>query len=194
MARMGLVELLNQLLTGSEPVSFYDALTIVRQARGTEPSEPLLRAMLDLHDAEHTTDGARTVLADYFRALARRQENQRRLASRPLTLKDHGKTARASVGSTLQLRLEERRSAGFRWQVETQSGGGKASRSPASHDFASTAVFDVKLHKTGELFLELFETPPPTGAPDQRLQPRTFHLRVVIEAPLETSPPPAEAP
>src|SRR5512139_2031976 len=106
MARPPLGELLAQLQGSPEPVTFYDALSVVRPLRGDDdPAEPLLHALMALHDAEHTTDGARAVIADYLRALVRRQENQRRLASRPLTLKDQGKTVRAPVGTPLQLRL-----------------------------------------------------------------------------------------
>ena len=175
------VDVIAGLLETSEPVSFYDAQTLIRQLRVQEdPPDLIIAALMQLHDADNTTDGAREVLADYLRGCAARQENQRLLAQRPITLRDSGKTARVLLGDRLELHLDEQRSAGYRWEVTARRGGVQVARSTRSHDFASTSVFDVSCARTGSLEVELEEKPPPAAQTDEASMPRRFALTVVV--------------
>src|SRR5689334_459201 len=115
-----LTDMLAQLLQEAESVSFYETLTVTREARAhDELPEDVLHAMLVLHDAPQTTDGARDILSAFFKGYSTRLTTQRVLAARPIILKDSGKVARAQPGDTLLIRLDERRSAGYQWQVTT---------------------------------------------------------------------------
>jgi hypothetical protein len=189
------LELLDALSAADEPVTFHDAVVLVRQLRAqvqrSDPPDEVLAALVVLHDAGHTTDGAREVFADYLRACVTRQESQRTLARRPVILRDSGKTARIPLGGRCELHLDERRAAGFRWEIGDRRGGINVCRVEGRQtlgqsrtgmdDAASTAVFEVKPARTGMATVTLVERPPPAGAPRDDLEERRFELTVVVE-------------
>jgi hypothetical protein len=151
-----LAELVRELTETDLPVSFVDALRVVRVTRraGDLPDE-LVYALVALHDAAHLTDGGREVLADYLRAVAVKAQQERNLAARVIKLSDSGKTARAKAGSTLRITT-----GGSDWEVTTLRG-------PAT--VTGRTDFELHLNGPGRVYVEL------TG------QRRTFILRVVVE-------------
>jgi len=174
-------EVIGSLLQCPDPISYYDAFTLTRQLRGQDPSNRVLGALIQLHDADHATDGAREVLAEFLHGFAMRQENQRLIAQRAITAKDNGKTARAMAGDRLALHLEERRAAGYRWEVEQRVGPASVKRDPASAETQSTAIFVVQLQRPGKLELLFEERPPPAGAPQDEQENRRFGIEVIID-------------
>lgn len=177
----GVLTIAGRLLHFPEPVSFLDAVMLVRHARKTgEPREEELRALITLHDAPHTTDGARDVLRDFLGGWAKRQARQRTLGARVLTARDTGKTARVTAGTTLVIELGERRGKGCRWEVLACEGPGECVRDPSSEVSPSRATYLLHCQRPGQIHLTLAErsgagAPPPAS--------EDLILTVVVEAP-----------
>lgn len=178
MSESPIISLLQELGAAEVPVSFYDAVMVVQSARRRgELDEQELSALIALHDSPVSTDGARAVLKDYLSSCAQRMAAERERASRTLTMKDHGKVARARVGSSLVVALDERSGTGFRWEAERISGGAEVTRLASSR---GTAKIEVRITGPGRAHIWLVEQPPPaTGArPDTS---RRFELYLVCE-------------
>lgn len=176
-------EIAHRLLAYPEPIAFLDVLMLVRRARQLgEPSDTDLRSLLALQNAPHTTDGARKILDDYLRGCARRHETQENLGARVIRLKDSGKTARVTAGALLTLELDERRGAGWRWEISSSTGPIQVGRSPKSAESPSFAIYTVKALRKGhaELFME--EEPPPGRPPSSGEKGANFELTVEIES------------
>jgi hypothetical protein len=133
-----------------------------------------------MHDLPRTTDGARTILADFLRLQAGRHAEQRQRAARPLTLEDQGKTARVPAGSQVLIALDERRGQGYRWRVETVRGPGSCSRRVGAAADADRSAFDLKLNRPGLVVVTLAENRP-LEVDSGVAEPRTFELRVIVE-------------
>jgi hypothetical protein len=177
-----LIRAVGQMVGAGTPLSFYDALMVVQRARCIdELTDAALHWLIHMHDLPRTTDGARAILADFLRAQAERHADQRKRAARPLTLGDSGKTARATAGARVTLELEERRGQGYRWRVDAVRGPGSCGRRGVVPAGPPRGVFDVKLTRPGVLALKLAEDRPPEIADDDT-KPRTFELRVIVEA------------
>jgi hypothetical protein len=169
-----------QLLGASEPVSFYDVARVLRPFARVDPPDAILRRLLELHAAEHLTDGAREVLDGYLRACAARHAAERRLAASPLTARSHGRTARAAAGTSLTLRLDDRPKQGWRWELVACDGPLVCRRRPSAQAHDPAALFELQLSEAGRGQVSLAEQPSgETAAPGPK--PRTFTLNVVIE-------------
>lgn len=182
--RMSLHGVLPQLLHATDCVSFYEALGVVQDARKHDSLDAdVVQLLLQLHDAAHTTDGARTILADFLRGYQTRVQQQRFLGARPVTLKDHGKVTRVAPGATLVLLLDERRAAGFTWDVSAVSGKPQWTRLPNPPETVTKACFEFTWERTGQRYLTLREecTDPTRGAADPGQKARTFELRIIVE-------------
>lgn len=178
-------DIVERLLQATVPIAFLDVLMLVRRVRQSgEPRDSELVALMALLQAPHTTDGARRILDEYLGACARRQENQSALAKRSIRLKDNGKKARVASGAELTLELEERRGAGWRWEVESKSGPIEIKRSLKSAQSPSTAVYLVRALRPGSAYVALLETPPLGGASlnSASSEPPRFELSIEIEA------------
>jgi len=138
--------------------------------------------MVHLHDAPHTTDGARTILSDFVRTYQARIQQERLLAARPVTLKDHGKMLRTTVGTTLVLMLDERRAAGFEWNVTSCSGDPQLTRLPDPSESIARACFEIVWSQRGHMFLTLREECSDLSRTKGRsVQPRQFEIQIVVE-------------
>ena len=180
--------LLDDLLSTSDPVTFYEALTLVAAARPiAEPDAHTLNQLLLLHDAPHLTDGARDILGPFLKAHAQRINVQRNLAKRPILLKDTGKTARAPQHAVLLLSLEERRASGFLWRIGHISSNARCERQLDRADAPNRAEFEVELVGSGWVDLALTEdlnAPRSSRAQSATAQrPRNFDLHVLVEVP-----------
>lgn len=183
-----LLAIVADLLATQDPVTFYEALTVVAAARPiSEPEAHTLHALLRLHDAPHLTDGARDILGPFLKSHAQRMQQQRALAKRPILIKDAGKTARAPQGSVLILSLEERRASGLLWQAFEVSTKLRCERRLDRADAPNRAEFELELLAPGwaevALSEEVHQIRPSRnqGPGTQRL--RTFELRVMVEVP-----------
>ena len=170
---------IRNLLLAGEPVSFYDALMILRELGRREPSSAELGALLRLEGDPRTTDGAREILTEYLRNLAARHARERTLGSAAITLEASGRRVRAPVGGTLHLELDERRGAGFRWELSRQQGPLQCRRQPNESGGTRQASFEVTLLREGKGSLQLQEKPPPADTGTQ--SSRFFELEIVIE-------------
>ncbi len=188
-----LLRAVDQLVRSGVPLSFYDALGVVRRARRIDViaahdamdnmDSKILASMITMHDLSRTTDGARAILGHYLRGQARRQAAERELAARVITVDDSGKTARAVAGATLTLELKERRGAGFRWHLEGTGVGVHCERRGTAPGNPPRAQFAIELRRAGLTRVVLQERPPP-GALDDDAELRRFELRIVVEADL----------
>lgn len=184
-----LLEQLASLAATDGPISFYDALGVVRRARtaGALPDE-VLSALMTLHDAANLTDGAREILREFLASCAHRVAEERSRTSRPLTLADHLQTVRAVVGDALELALEERAGQGFRWRVAACPSGVSVDRigsRATDQPGVAAACFRVRLGRPGHLAVTLEEEPPPSAAPPSAKPPqsRRFSLDLLISRP-----------
>lgn len=179
-----LLRAVGQLVRSGVPLSFYDALGVVRRARRIDDvDDRVLADMINMHDLPRTTDGARAILSDFLRSQAQRQAAERDLAAQPIGVDASGKTARALPGSTLTLQLEERRGAGYRWQLEGSGQGVRCERRGNVPGNPPRAEFVIALRRVGMTRVVLEERPPPgTFEDDEPAKPRRFELRIVVEA------------
>ena len=181
-ANQQLLALIDELLRSETPVSFYDAMGVVADARKAgELSDQALAAMLALHDARVATDGARQVLGELLSMQAERQSEERARGARPLTLADADKTVRVKVGGVVTLELAERRSTGYRWEAELLSAGLQIERLEGPPEKKS-ARLRVHLLHPGDFHLELSERRPAAlEGTDNGPSPRRFGLRIRVE-------------
>ncbi|MBI5509189.1 MAG: hypothetical protein HY903_10585 [Deltaproteobacteria bacterium] len=181
------------LIESGGPISFYDAMGVVRSARAEgDLREPALAALIGLHDSNIATDGAREVLGEFLRVCAGRVQEERARAARTITLDDDGMTARATAGATLALTLDERAGSGHRWEVTKVQGPAyvdRLPRDPGGVAAPPVARFRVRLPRAGLVQLSFAEAPPPgTEADDDSPEPggdagpRTFVLRAVVDS------------
>jgi len=176
----GIETIVRRLLASPEPISFLDAVMVIRHVRKTgDPFEREVQSLIHLHDAPHTTDGAREVLADFLSGWARKQELERLLGGRVIIARDTGKKARVSEGTTVVLEFTERRGKGYRWEVERCEGPGRCTRDARSDETPSTAVFLLVCESPGQVYLTLRESPG-KGSPLPAGDP--FDLVIAVEA------------
>ena len=178
-----LEDLVHELTVTTDPVSFLDTLMLVRMARRDgDLGDRVIEGFVQLHDASHVTDGAREILARYLKSCARERADQRTRGTRPLNLRDSDKTVRGAVGDGLRLELNERRGAGFRWEVVESAGPLSIERSLESADSPSTAVYEVLLNGVGRGSLRLLETyTPAPGRPESPSAQRELVLWLVVD-------------
>jgi hypothetical protein len=151
-----------RLVDSPEPISFLDVVMLLRRSRQVgAPVNDELVALVALHDAPHTTDGARGILGEYLSGWAKRQQTQRDLGARTVLKRDSGKTARVAAGSSVRVELEERRGAGYRWEVKEISGPGSCEPVVEAGADLARAVFTMKAPQPGTVRVILEERPPP---------------------------------
>lgn len=167
MADERLAQLLNDLVHGGEPVSFYDAYRCVQLARRSrELGDALVHRMVELHDAPHLTLGGKDVLADFLKGYAQKLGQERALASRVIRQKDNGKVVRAKAGSRLLLGLAD---PVGEFKPVSQTGPLELRvRTPAQKS-TDGAEYELVLGRPGFAILEMA-----SGK-------RSFVLRVVVE-------------
>ena len=172
-----LLALAARLRESGEPVSFYDAFAVVRQARRCgELDDEAAKALVALQDAETLTDGGRRVLGDFLHSYAQRQAQERALARRTLERKDTGKTARAKAGARLRVHLCDRPGLDEPWQLVRLDGPATLERLTPARAEAERAEVELVLAKPGRVRLELAE-PGVKG----KATSRRFELSVVVE-------------
>lgn len=181
----------NELLEGTAPVSFYDAVMLVRRARRAgEIAEGVLASMLRLYDCDHVTDGGRAVMADFLRGVAQRYAQERALASRILRPKDSGKVARAKAGTVILLALSDiGPGQATDWRLVDLSGPARFDTLSPAQASAHNAAVELHLLAPGTVRLEL--APQMSAGANVRSsssssaslsdRPRAFALRVVVE-------------
>ena len=151
-----------RLVDSPEPISFLDVVMLLRRSRQLgSPGDDELMALVALHDAPHTTDGARRILGEYLSGWAKRQQTQRDLGARAVLKRDSGKTARVVAGASVRVDLEERRRAGYRWEVEEIKGPGSCARVVEAGGDLTRAVFALQAPQPGTVTVTLQERPPP---------------------------------
>lgn len=169
-----------RLVDSPEPISFLDVVMLLRRSRQVgAPVNNELVALVALHDAPHTTDGARRILGEYLSGWAKRQQTQRDIGARTVLKRDSGKTARVAVGAAVRVELEARRSAGYRWEVEEIQGPGSCEPVVEAGADLARAVFVLKGAQPGRVRVTLKECPPP-GQPDDQGGER-FVLTLEVE-------------
>jgi hypothetical protein len=179
-----IVRSIEQVLQSGEPISFYDALMIIRRARYTgELTDEALASLIALHDCQRTTDGAHQICAAFLTSYAERMARQRQLAGRPVTLADSGNLARAAAGSSLRLELEENVAEGFRWEIVKASGPIRLTRAGRIEAATPTVAIVVKLLHRGHAKLRLEEQRPTIADVEEnrRSKARHFDLDILIE-------------
>ncbi len=171
-----LLQSLSHLATCEEPVSFIDALMVVRLARKVgELEEAHLGQMLILHDRPVLTHGAKDVLGDFLKAYAQRLAQERALANRPIKPTDNGRTARGRVGRALELALDSK--VPSRWHlVELRGQADLVDKTPAEAQKTGAAQRLI-LRAPGLVVLVMEER----AAGKTRGPPRRFELRVQVE-------------
>ena len=170
-----------RLLANGLPTTFLDAINLTSGRVTANDDE--INALITLHDAPNTTDGAKRVLADTLKRYAKQRASQRDDAQRVLTLADSGKTLRLRRGETVQLLLETRAHLGGSWES-------------ASADATFTIDgMDEKRHntratlapkRTGTLTITLDETLAPPVKSQARSQApkqdaKSFTLTLIVE-------------
>jgi predicted nucleic acid-binding protein len=144
------------LLGSGEPISFYDAFFLVRLARRSpELDHRALRALIKVHDHEATTVGGHDLLAEFLRAHTQRQEKERERARRVLSVRDHGATVRASVGTTLLVLASDAATTADAWSVLRLEGPAALTRLSPARAVALNADYELVLTAAGESTLEL---------------------------------------
>ncbi len=166
------------------PTTFLDALQLVRRPQALTAED--IEALIALHDAKTTTDGAREVIADFLRGQAQSMAHERQHADRLLTLADSGKSIRGRKGTALQLKLETRTHRGGIWDVKSKSDHVVWEFLGLDKDRRYT-LSQIKLERGGTAHIELVELLAPPKKSHARSQKpvddeRTFTLEVVIES------------
>lgn len=185
-----LAEVLESLCLSREPVSYYDCHVVVRrlQREHRNPEPELLTHVAALHDYSLTTDGGRQIIAHYVQGLLLRFAQERMLGNSPLSLRANGKTVRLTLDSTLRIHLEERRSQGYRWALETpQLQTLRLSMRRDRDDLGNPglAVFSGKANRIGTQRVAFNETPPLRSRP-QDVDPQRMEVTVVVEPKQQT--------
>lgn len=165
------------------PTTFLDALRLVRKPNALDGDD--IEALIALHDAPTTTDGAREVIADFLRGQALVMAHERHHSGRLLTLADHGKSIRGRQGTALQVKLETRSHRGGIWDVKTKSDHVVWEFLGLDKDRRYT-LGQIKLEKGGTGRIELVELLAPPKKSHARSQKpvdteRTFALEIAIE-------------
>mgnify|MGYP006271571661 CR=1 FL=1 len=174
-----LQQVLGELLGGTSPVVFVDAVEVTRWLRRlADLGEPLLQSTLALHDAPHTTDGAREVLGEFLQSYAARVGAEQERATRPLTLADSGKIVRAKRGSQLHLDLPARVGTGYQWAVARKQGPINMKPEPAKPGARARVRWQIALSRRGYARVALVETPPPKQPAQSG---RKFEARIIVE-------------
>lgn len=164
------------LLDVDVPVTFLDVVSVAERARGfVWLNDSTLAALVELHDAQHTTDGARTILAELLTSLVRRAEEERARGARTLRLIDSGKWARTRVGQTVTVALEGRRGGKGGWQLERVDGPATTEEQPRTSGDGFT-TFSVRLDEVSTALVTFTETG--LGPNDN---PRRMELRLIAE-------------
>lgn len=167
----------------SAPTTFLDAFRLVRHVKSLDAED--LRALMELHDAATTTEGAREVLADFLRGRALSMAHERHQADRTLTIADSGKTVRGRKGGSIKVQLDTRSHRGGVWEVKSKTDN-------ISWDFVGLdsdrryTLGEIKLDKRGTARIELTETlAPPKKSHARSQRPtdevRVFNLEITIE-------------
>ena len=167
----------------SAPTTFLDALRLTRHAKAVDAAD--LQALVELHDAPSTTEGAREVLADFLRGRALSMAHERHQAERTLTIQDSGKMVRGRKGGVIRVQLETRSHRGGNWEVKNQTDNITWELVGLDGDRRYTHG-EIKLKKRGTGRLELIEVlAPPKKSHARSQQPadevRAFNLDIVIE-------------
>jgi hypothetical protein len=174
-------ELLRQ---DSTPTTFLDAMRLVRRATALDADE--LQALVELHDAPNTTDGAREVLADFLRGRALTMAHERANADRTLTLLDSGKMLRGRQGQVIKIQLDTRSHRGGIWEVKD-----KSKHVDFTYQGLDAArrytMAEIILKKPGKAHIELVEhLAPPKKSHARSQKPtdedRIFRLDIAIES------------
>ena len=178
-----LTRTLEELTSAGGPISFYDGIVVVREARQVRVLEDrVLSALIALHDLPQSTDGLREVLGEFLSTCAKTMAEERQRAGREITLTDNGCVARAIARDPLLLALEEKSGAGFEWEIEKASAGIRVERLARDPDRRTTALFRVTPRAAGRGRLALVEQPPPSDTTELRREAlRRFTLELVIE-------------
>ncbi len=173
---------LEDLLNTTDPVSFYDAMVVVRYAsRLSDLDDQVLSELVALHDADNATHGARAVLAEFLSSCAARMAAEQQLGQRPITLADNGKSVRTTVGAVLELSLTENTAAGYRWEVKGHPQSFSVTRighTASGTDGKPTASISAAMIRPGRATLRLIERRPPEI--EDKSQPRSFSLTLII--------------
>ncbi len=165
------------------PTTFLDALRLVRSAKVVDAED--LEALVLLHDAPATTEGAREVLADFLRGRAQSMAHERSQAGRTLTILDSGKTVRGRKGGSIKVQLDTRSHRGGSWEVKSKTDNITWQVLGLDSDRRYTHG-EIKLDRRGAAKLELVEMlAPPKKSHARSQQPtdevRAFTLEIAIE-------------
>ena len=176
-----LSQTVHNLLHASQPVSFYDALMLLRQIKAppARVTNRTLAALMELYDAKQATWGAKQVLSRYLQTCAQEHERQRRCALQPLQLADGHKIVRVPPGQKVRLHLKERQSAGFRWAIREVSKPGKALRSPESTDHFDLAIFELWCERSATVRAVFVEQGIARAGTEQK--PPLFEITMIVE-------------
>ncbi|HSI04936.1 MAG: hypothetical protein ACAI38_15545 [Myxococcota bacterium] len=179
------VQLLHQ---DNAPTTFLDALRLVRNVKSLDAED--LQALMELHDAATTTDGAREVLADFLRGRAQSMAHERNQADRTLTILDSGKTVRGRKGGSIRVHLETRSHRGGIWEVMSKTDN-ITWEFVGLDDERRYTMGEIKLEKRGTARIELMEVlAPPKKSHARSQRPtdevRVFNLEIAIEGAAKT--------
>jgi hypothetical protein len=169
------------------PISFYDAMIVVRRARAVgQLRDEALTALMALHDSDIVTDGARQILNEFLKVYAERVAAERARAARPITLDDDQQTVRAAVGDILEVELTERAGLGFLWETPKSPRGVyvyRVATRPTDKPGSLVACFRVKLTQAGHVRVDLEERPPPSIEPPSDKAPklRSFMIHLLVD-------------
>ncbi|MBN1962313.1 MAG: hypothetical protein JW841_15365 [Deltaproteobacteria bacterium] len=165
-------------LTSGEPVSFYDAFTLIRLARRSDNlSEKTLQYLISVFDHETTTNGGKGVLADFLRALTQRQNKQRARAERIISIRDHDTTIRTFVGATLYILVSDATATADDWSVICLEGPAQLTRLSPIRAQSLNADFELFLVNQGQVSLELCTLKTERNIRDKRLK-----LLIIVES------------
>jgi hypothetical protein len=163
---------LSHLLRCTEPVSFVDALQLVRLLRcADELDDAVLASLLQLHERPELTLGGKEVLGDFLRSYAQRLAQERALAERPIKLQDSGKTARAPVGRALEIALDAKQPSS--WELVELRGPAELVDKTPAEALRTGAAHRLILRGTGTVVVRLQARGARGG--------KRFELRVQVE-------------
>jgi hypothetical protein len=180
---MALRDQVQLLQHDSAPTTFLDALRLVRNVKSLDAED--LQALMGLHDAANTTEGAREVLADFLRGRAQSMAHERNQADRTLTILDSGKTVRGRKGGSIRVQLDTRSHRGGIWEVKSKTDNITWEFVSLDSDRRYT-LGEIKLQERGAARIELTEMlAPPKKSHARSQRPtdevRVFTLEIVIE-------------
>ncbi len=178
-----LADLVTDLLQAPVPVTFLDAIAVVRRVERLGDLETRhVAGLVRLHDAGHLTDGGRDILRELLEKTLHKLEAEYALARGPIGPQHSGQRARLAVGEHLEVRCERHPTSDYRWVVGEVEGPLRCDERLAISSEERAQCFDVAALRAGYARLTLIEQPEPLARSTPKRPLGKLELYVVVEA------------